>query len=137
MLSLREADQCIYHSTKNPDPVQFCKDTVSIADKLTIGGNPNPTLVKISFSEGYLPDQDELLYKNTGKMIGTWYPQQGFLTLTGSTDYKEYEAAIRLVSYNNKSSNPKTGNRKITISLDDVDFLLLPGIFTVLSVNQD
>lgn len=115
--------------TNNPDPVQYCKDTVSIADKLTIEGNPNPTLVKISFSDGYLPDQDELTFKNNGKITGTWYSQQGFLTLTGSSDIKDYEAAIQLVRYNNKSGNPKTGSRKITISLDDIDYLPATGHF--------
>jgi len=116
--------------TNNPEPVQYCKDSVLIADKLIIEGNPNPTLVKISISEGYLSDQDELVYNSPdGKIKGTWSVQQGFLTLTGSTDFKEYEAAIRLIRYNNKSSNPKTGNRKITISLDDVDFLPTTGHF--------
>lgn len=117
-------------NTHNPDPVQFCKDTVSIAEKLTIEGNPNPTLVKISFSEGYLSDQDELVYKGTvGKITGTWSSSQGFMILSGSSDFKEYEAAIRLIRYSNKSANPKTGNRKITISLDDVDFLPATGHF--------
>jgi PKD repeat protein len=116
--------------TNNPNSVQFCRDTVFIAQNLTIEGNPKPTLVKVSISEGYNLDQDELIYQSKeGKIAGTWYLQQGFLILSGGSGSKDYEAALRNVRYINKSPNPKRGTRKITISLDDVDYLPATGHF--------
>ncbi|MDP4240839.1 MAG: PKD domain-containing protein [Bacteroidota bacterium] len=118
--------------TNNPEPVQYCKDTVFIADKLTIEGDPNINSVKVSITKGFVSMIDELIYKSLdNKITGTWFPVQGFLILSGSSDPKEYEAALRNVRYYKhfNSGTLATGPREIIISLGDADYLPATGHF--------
>ncbi|HWS00530.1 MAG TPA: PKD domain-containing protein, partial [Prolixibacteraceae bacterium] len=80
--------------------------------------------MKVSFSQNYIPGEDELrLQGSVGTISSFWSSSQGFLTLTGSSDINEYIQAIRQVVYSNNSSIATTGNRSLTFSLDDVDYL--------------
>ncbi len=111
----------------NSFPVQFCVDPVYVAKDLTIEGNPNIQGMKISFTQGYNAGEDELVYSGT-KLISS-NPTPGTLLLTGSTIIQDYIDAIRLITYKNSKSQPTVGIRKITISLDDVDYLPETGHF--------
>jgi PKD repeat protein len=116
----------------NPEPIQYCKDTVFIANKLTIEGSPNINSIKISITKGYVWMMDELIYQSPDqKITGTWFPLQGYLILSGSSDYKEYEAALRNVKYYKhfNSGTLARGPREITISLGDGDYLPETGHF--------
>jgi hypothetical protein len=100
--------------------IDYCSDPVLIADGITITGNPNIKGMKISFSGAYVSGEDQLIY--TGKLTQS-QPTPGTLELTGSNDIKDYEDAIRTITYSNSKPNPTLGVRKITISLNDVDYL--------------
>jgi hypothetical protein len=107
-------------------PVQFCTDQVIIAKNLTIEGSPNILGMKISFSGGYNAGEDALIY--TGKLIQS-QPTPGTLELTGTSVVQNYIDAIRSITYQNTKSGPTLGIRKITISLNDVDYLPATGHF--------
>ena len=104
----------------NNTPVQYCLDPVLVAKNLTIEGNPTILGMKISFSQGYIPGEDELVY--SGKLTQSW-PTPETMILSGSSNIKDYEEAIRTINYKNSKSSPTLGFRKITISLSDVDYL--------------
>jgi hypothetical protein len=110
----------------NSSPVQFCVDPVLVAKDLTIDGIPNIQGMKISFTQGYVAGEDELVY--SGGLTKS-YPTPGTLLLTGSTLIQDYIDAIRTITYVNTKSTPTIGIRKITISLDDVDYLPETGHF--------
>lgn len=82
--------------------------------------------MKISISQGFVSGEDELIYTGT---LSQSQPTPGTLELTGSTDVRDYVAAIGTVFYKNSKTNPTLGVRKITISLNDVDYLPATGHF--------
>ncbi|MEI6679947.1 MAG: PKD domain-containing protein [Mariniphaga sp.] len=110
----------------NSSPVQYCTESIFIAKDLTIEGIPNILGMKISFSEGYIPGEDELVY--IGKLKQS-QPTPGTLELTGGVSVQEYVDAIRTITYHNTNNRPSPNFRKITISLNDVDYLPATGHF--------
>ena len=110
----------------NTSQIQYCADSVLIAKDLTIGGAPNIQGMKISFIQGFVWGEDELIY--SGKLT-TNTTTPGTLILTGSTIVQDYVDAIRSIKYKNIKSVPTLGIRKIMISLNDVDYLPSTGHF--------
>ncbi|MEI6139407.1 MAG: PKD domain-containing protein [Mariniphaga sp.] len=113
----------------NTDPVQYCTQSVIVAKDLTIEGNTNIKGMKVFISEGYKPLEDQLIY--SGNLIWSWNAATGLLELTSSstTTVTDYINAIRSVTYKNSSATPTLGVRKITVSLNDVDYLAETGHF--------
>ncbi len=115
------ADPVFAIKLNNPDPVQYCTMPVQVAKDLTVEGTPKIVGMKISFTQGYIAGEDELIYSGT-KLVKS-NPASGTLLLTGSTVIQDYIDAIRTITYKNNNTIPTLGIRKITISLDDVDYL--------------
>ena len=116
----------------NNTPVQFCTSPELIAKDLTIGGSFAVTGMKISFSDGYKSAEDELTYDGSiGNIVPSWYAGQGYLLLKGdgNTTKENYQEAIKLVKYKNNNPIPTLGIRKISITLEDADFLPETGHF--------
>ena len=108
------------------DAVQYCSLPVQVAKYLTITGTPNIQGMKISFTQGFVSGEDQLIY--TGKLIqNTSTP--GTLVLTGSSLVQDYVDAIKTITYKNSKNRPTLGVRKITISMSDVDYLPATGHF--------
>ena len=113
-------------SLNNTSPVQYCSAPVLVASAVTIDATFQITGMKVSFSQGFIPGEDELTYSGSiGSIVGTWYPSQGYLLLQGSsnTTPQDYQDAIGLVKYKNDKSLPTLGDRKISISLINADYL--------------
>ena len=117
---MKGADPPFAIKLNNPYPVQFCTEPVLIAKEFTIEGTPSIQGMKISFSEGYKLGEDELVY--AGKLTASW-PTPGTLMLTGGINFQDYVDDLRSISYKNNKAIPTLGTRKITISLNDVDYL--------------
>ncbi|HEY3390665.1 MAG TPA: lectin-like protein, partial [Prolixibacteraceae bacterium] len=117
----------------NTNPVQYCSGSKLVAENLTIEGLFTITGMKISFSDGYKPGEDELVYSGSiGNIVGTWYAAQGYLLLKGNanTTSDDYRNAItKSVAYKNNNSIPTVGIRKISITLEDADYLPETGHF--------
>ena len=120
------ADPFIINLNNNGVPLQYCSSPVLVARDLTIDGIPNINGMKISFSEGFIVGEDELSY--SGKLAQS-QPFPGTLELTGGATVKDYVDAIRTITYKNLKSVPSLSARKITISLNDVDYLPATGHF--------
>ncbi|MEI7829727.1 MAG: PKD domain-containing protein [Prolixibacteraceae bacterium] len=88
------------------------------------------TGMKISFDNGYVYGEDELhMVGYTGPVQDNWYAAQGYLNLTGGSSVADYIDAIRKVQYSNNAGKPKPGNRILTFSLIDGDYLPSTGHF--------
>lgn len=126
------AETFVIKLNNNSIPVQYCTTPELIAKDLTIGGSFAITGMKISFSEGYKSAEDELTYAGSiGNIVSTWYVGQGYLLLKGdgNTTKENYQEAIKLVRYKNNNPIPTLGIRKISITLEDADFLPETGHF--------
>ncbi|MCX6238070.1 MAG: PKD domain-containing protein [Bacteroidia bacterium] len=120
----KAADPPFAIKLNNPVAVGYCTTPVLLAEKLTIEGTPSIKGMTISFSENYKVNEDELVYSGN-LLTQSWSAATGTLELTGTTTTtrQEYEEAIRNIHYKNKNATPTIGVRKITISLNDVDYL--------------
>ena len=102
----------------------FCTQPVFLAPNFTMDATFAITGMKVSISQNYHFGEDELhIVGYSGPILGYWYSQQGYLTLTGSSDINDYIQAIRLIQYSNHAAAPSKGVRTITFSLDDADYL--------------
>ncbi len=128
----KAADPLFAVELNNPAAVQYCTSPVLIAESLTIEGTFTITGMKISFSEGYKMGEDELVYTESfGNIAGTWVAAQGYLLLKGdiSSTSANYRDAIKSVTYKNNRAIPTLGVRKISITLEDADYLPASGHF--------
>lgn len=114
----------------NGNAIEYCTMPVPIAEKLTIEGTPNIKGMKISITDGYKASEDELAY--SGNVLAkNWSVATGTLELTGgpTTTVQDYVDAIRSIVYKNNKAIPTLGTRKITVSLNDADYLPETGHF--------
>jgi len=82
------------------------------------------TGMRISFTTGYIYGEDELhMVGYSGSVREAWYAAQGYLELLGGSSIDDYINAIRKVQYMNKATTPTKGDRTITFSLNDADYL--------------
>jgi PKD repeat protein len=114
----------------NSLPIQYCSDPVVVAPYLTINASTISGM-KISITNGFIPGEDELVYSNAvGIISGSWNAAQGTMSLQpgGSVIPSpiDYEMAIKSIVYKNNANavnGPTIGNRKISITLIDADYL--------------
>ncbi len=115
----------------NSLPVQYCSDPVVVAPNLTIVASILIPGMKISITNGFIPGEDELVYSDAvGTISGTWNEAQGTMSLqpvgSANASHAEYEKAIKSIVYKNNTNainGPTIGNRKISITLIDADYL--------------
>jgi hypothetical protein len=124
-LNLSGADPFAIHLNTSA-PVQYCNDPVLLANMLTIDGNPSLSGMKISINQGFVADEDVLVYEGPLSAAGS---TSGTLILTGGASVQDYVDALHLIKYKNIKAVPTLGTRKITISLNDVDYLPQTGHF--------
>jgi large repetitive protein len=75
---------------------------------------------QVKFGDQYLPGNDQLIFFDTDKIIGSFESQSGILTLTGVATIQEYVDAIRTIRYNFVNYDGILDDtRAINISLSD------------------
>jgi hypothetical protein len=89
---------------------------VAIDPGLTVSDASGTTLAgaTVTISGGYFSNQDVLAFTNAFGITASWNATTGTLTLSGSSAVGNYQAALRLVTYNNTSADPSTLPRTIT-----------------------
>ena len=115
----------------NSSPIQYCNDPVVVAPNLTISASGPISGMKVSITNGFITSEDELVYSGAvGTISGTWNATQGtmYLQPTGSANPlpSDYEKAIESIVYKNNTNavgGPTLGNREISITLIDADYL--------------
>lgn len=124
----------------NDTPVEYCSNPVPIvvAPNLTINSTIQITGMKVSITSGYVSGEDELVYSNAvGTISGKWIAAQGTMLLqpvgSANPSADDYIKAIESIEYKNNNSNPAKGptigQRQITVSLIDADYLPATGHF--------
>ncbi len=99
---------------ENGEPIQIADDAlVTDVDSVNLEG------AVVSFSAGFVPGEDELLYATIHSITGVFNPTTGQLSLSGSANLNRYQQAIRTITYRNTSENPSTAPRTISIVLND------------------
>ena len=58
-------------------------------------------------------------FANTANITGTWNATTGTLTLAGSDTVADYQAALRAVTYQNTSQNPRRLTRTVSFTVND------------------
>jgi PKD repeat protein len=71
----------------------------------------------VIIENNYVPDEDILSYSSNGTITGVY--NNGTLTLTGADTKGHYMTALSKVVYENKSDNPTTLIRTVTIRVQD------------------
>ncbi|MBN2636757.1 MAG: gliding motility-associated C-terminal domain-containing protein [Prolixibacteraceae bacterium] len=113
------------------EPIPYCNDSVFIAPEITIqnlivtdsiGG------IKVSVID-YKKEEDALGYIPIPGLTYDWNEEFGYLLIGGIEPDTKYQEAVRNVYYKNISETPTLGNRKITITLRDADYLPFTGHF--------
>ncbi|MGI9517880.1 MAG: DUF4347 domain-containing protein, partial [Pirellulaceae bacterium] len=91
----------------------------------------------ISFAVGYVGTEDVLAFTNQLGITGSWNGVTGVLSLTGVASVSDYQDALRSVTYANTSEAPNTGNRILSIQVNDGTTLAATSrTVTVVSVND-
>lgn len=108
---------------------QYCQSELLLFPALALEGNPTLKGMKVSITEGYLSAEDLLTYDKQNNVTGQWDAVTGSLTLTNGSNLADYQEALRHVSYKNSSTKPTNSTRKVTVTLDDADYLPFTGHF--------
>ena len=111
-------------------PIQYCSTSIPIVapTKLSIETSIVVKGIKVSFSDGFVYGEDELVYSDAVATIsGLWYGTQGYLQLQPKggaiPTISDYLHAIESVVYKNNKQFPTSSTRKVSISLFDSDYL--------------
>ncbi|EGG95287.1 hypothetical protein IMCC1989_1065 [gamma proteobacterium IMCC1989] len=83
------------------------------------GDNAQLQSATISITDGFVDTEDVLGFVNANGISGNYDAVTGVLTLTGSASLAHYETALESVTYTNTSSDPSTGDRTISWTLND------------------
>ncbi|MCX6221573.1 MAG: PKD domain-containing protein [Bacteroidia bacterium] len=109
---------------KQPLGIFYCNQSFYISPNFYMVASSSVTGMRISFTTGYIYGEDELhMVGYSGSVHETWYAAQGYLELLGGSSVDDYINAIRKVQYMNKAPSPTKGDRTITFSLNDADYL--------------
>ena len=92
----------------------------------------------VQLSPNYFKGEDVLAFANTNAISGTWNASTGTLTLAGFDSVANYQDALRSVTYQNLSSNPKTTIRRFQFVANDefANSAVAFRYFTVTPVND-
>jgi hypothetical protein len=105
---------------------------------VTDADNANLTGASVSITSNFISAEDVLAFPGLGPISGIYNAGTGVLTLSGTGTVAQYQAALRLVTYNNTSENPATATRQITWTVTDGALTSTPATnnVTVAAVND-
>ncbi|MCI0536280.1 MAG: hypothetical protein L0Z50_13755 [Verrucomicrobiales bacterium] len=94
------------------DPLNYTENSpgLPVTSTLTLGGLEISALISanVQISDNYVNDEDLLEFVNTSSIRGDFNSADGRLNLTGPDTVANYQAALRSVTYRNKSDHPST-----------------------------
>ncbi|MBE9181378.1 hypothetical protein IQ268_22715 [Oculatella sp. LEGE 06141] len=91
-----------------------------IDSEITIQDPDSPNLTKATIKiNGYIKDEDTLLFANQNGITGDFDTATGVLTLTGNSSIANYETALQSIRYLNNSQNPSTAARTLEFTVFD------------------
>ncbi|PLX34186.1 MAG: hypothetical protein C0605_14420, partial [Hyphomicrobiales bacterium] len=95
--------------------------TVAVDPGLTITDvdSPNLSSATVSFGNGFLADQDRLLFTDQLGITGSYNQSTGVLTLTGTASLADYQTALRSVAYEDIKATPTSGRLDVNFTVND------------------
>lgn len=102
----------MYFENAGPVPVDPMLQLTD-ADSTTLGS------ATVTFAAGYRPNEDILSFAGYAGLSGGWNATTATLTITGLGTVADYQAALRLVAYENRSNAPSAIDRLITFTATD------------------
>src|SRR5262249_44384256 len=92
-----------------------------ISNTLTLSDNYSLTISRatVTISANFVAGEDVLGFANQRGIRGSYFPGAGLLVLNGKATLGDYEAALRSVTYLNKSQNPADMVRTVTFQVND------------------
>ncbi|MBF0192540.1 MAG: DUF4347 domain-containing protein, partial [Magnetococcales bacterium] len=76
----------------------------------------------IQITTNYRLGEDVLVFTNQAGITGSWSAALGKLTLTGSANHSDYQAALRSITYQNlNTANPDISLRTVTFTITDAN----------------
>ncbi len=111
----------------NPDnsSIPYCNEPVPVAPNISLENlniDEETEGIKISIAN-YKKDEDELIHEDISGLTYTWNIHSGYLEIKGIASEETYREAVSKVYYTNTASSPTLGNRDLSISLLDADYL--------------
>ena len=106
---------------ENTPPNYVSNNVVPVTATLTTSDPDSVNLsgATVQITGNYLKTEDQLVFTNTTNIVGTFDPNTGILTLTGTDTLANYTAALRTVSYTDTSNAPNTAKRTLTYQVSD------------------
>ena len=94
---------------------------IQVATISSITDVDNATLASasVTFSDGFYPLEDRLLFTDTPSITSQFNTISGILTLTGTTSLADYKTALNNVMYDNLSDNPTLYTRTLIFKVFD------------------
>jgi hypothetical protein len=97
-------------------------DPINITSEITVSDIDGNTLLSASVKiiQGYIAGEDALSLQAIENISVSWDQTSGTLNLGGLSSISNYQRALRNVKYTNlNATNPSTGNRIITLTVND------------------
>ncbi|MFC1493813.1 FG-GAP-like repeat-containing protein, partial [Thermodesulfobacteriota bacterium] len=140
--------QQITITTRNIEPettagglLAYTEDDLAtpIDESITVSDMDNVNLVgaTITVSSGYQIDEDVLHFSDENGITGSWNASNGILTLTGISSVENYQAALRSITYKNKSNNPVETDRTVEFVVTDGEFYSQSAASTVTVIRTN
>ena len=104
----------------SPQPLEFVENSppISIDNQLTLTGPISAQVASATIEiGGFVSGQDQLSFAWTSLVAGAFDATNGVLTLSGAATLADYQAALRLVLFDNISDRPHTADRELHISV--------------------
>ena len=129
--------------TIEPTSVNYVEDAeaIALAAGITVTDSDSTELVgaSIQFTRNYLSNQDRLQFVDAPPIVSAGFDvQTGTLSLSGRDTIANYQAALRLVLYDNLRDNPSTQDRTVSFVVDDGVGRSLPAsVFVNINASND
>ncbi|MDF2867033.1 MAG: secreted protein of unknown function [Gammaproteobacteria bacterium] len=93
---------------------------VTIDSGLTLTNSATLSMATISFSSGFVANEDELLFNAQAGITGSYNAATGVLSLTGTASLANYQTALRSITYRNKNiQNPNMQARAVSMVVNN------------------
>ncbi len=93
---------------------QHGREKIRVHDGFVLDFDSTVTGAVVSITEGYHPDQDELLFTPQPGISGSFDTTTGTLTLSGRATVAKYQRILDSIGYRNSRFNPAAGDRVIS-----------------------
>ena len=108
-----------------PIPLEYSENAPAVlvtgTIKVTDADDINIESAVVSISSNYQNGEDLLSFINNSGISGSWNSNSGIMILTGRSSIVNYQAALRSITYSNKSDNPHLIPRIVSFTVNDGD----------------